>query len=107
MAEQHEHDEGYTGPAVLVVDGEEIAVEVLLDARHEPVDGRLHWSGRVRAHPRLTALLGTRGGEAEIRTPGHASVGTLSEPDLWDRFRIAGVGAPPFPLDAPPPPESD
>lgn len=102
-----EHDEGYRGPATLVVDGEEIRVEVLLDARHEPYDGRLHWSGRVRAHQRLTELLGTRGADAEIRTPGHTAVGTLSEPDVWDRFRIAGTGRPPFGLDDPPPPETD
>ena len=65
------------------------------------------WSGRVAAHPRLTALLGSRGGTAEVRTPGHAAVGTLSEPDVWDRFRITGTGRPPFALDGPPPPETD
>lgn len=101
------HEEGYRGPATLLVAGEELAVEVLLDARHEPFDGRLHWSGRVRAHRRLGELLGSRGGEAELRTPGHAATATLSEPDPWDRFRITGVGAPPFALDGPPPPESD
>ena len=101
------NDEGYRGPATLVVGGETLDVEVLLDARHEPFDGRLHWSGRVRAHPRLTELLGSRGGEVELRTPGHAAIGTLSESDPWDRFRITGTGAPPFPLDGPPPPESD
>ena len=102
-----EHDEGYRGPATLVVAGEELAVEVLLDARTEPFDGRLRWSGRVRTNHRLTELLGTRGGTAEVRTPGHAATGTLSDPDPWDRFRLAGVGAPPFPLDGPPPPETD
>ncbi|MBC3190226.1 DUF4873 domain-containing protein [Pseudonocardia sp. C8] len=100
-------DEGYRGPATLVVAGETIDVEVLLDARHEPFDGRLHWSGRVRACRRLGELLGTRGGPAEIRTPGHAAVGTLSEPDPWNRFRITGTGPPPFGLDGPPPPETD
>ncbi|ALE74897.1 putative monooxygenase [Pseudonocardia sp. Ae168_Ps1] len=100
-------DEGYRGPAELVVDGETLAVEVLLDARHEPFDGRMHWSGRVLAHPRLTELLGTGGGRAEVRTPGHSAVGALSEPDPWDRFRITGTGPPPFPLDDPPPPASD
>ncbi|MEV1296046.1 DUF4873 domain-containing protein [Pseudonocardia sp. NPDC049635] len=100
-------DGGYRGPATLVVDGEEISVQVLLDARHEPFDGRLHWSGRVLAHQRLTALLGTRGADTEIRTPGHTAVGTLSDPDMWGRFRIAGTGRPPFRLDDPPPPETD
>lgn len=99
-------DEGYRGPATLVVGGRTLDVEVLLDARHEPFDGRLHWSGRVLAHPALGELLGGGGG-AEIRTPGHTAVGTLSDPDPWGRFRIAGTGHPPFPVDGPPPPESD
>lgn len=103
----HDHDEGYRGPATLVLGEETVEVEVLLDARHEPFDGRLHWVGRVAAHPRLTALLGSRGGTAEVRTPGHTAVGTLSEPDVWDRFRITGTGRPPFALDGPPPPETD
>lgn len=107
MPDEHGHDEGYSGPATLLVDGEHLDVEVLLDSRHEPYDGRLHWSGRVRAHRRLTELLGGRSAEAELRTPGHSATGTISEPDLWGRFRIAGAGTPPFPLDAPPPPESD
>ncbi|MEJ8278452.1 DUF4873 domain-containing protein [Pseudonocardia spirodelae] len=102
-----EHDEGYRGPATLDLGSETLDVQVLLDARHEPFDGRLHWSGRVAAHPRLTELLGSRGGTVRVHTPGHTAVGTLSEPDLWDRFRITGTGHPPFALDAPPPPESD
>lgn len=99
-------DEGYRGPATLVAGDRTLEVEVLLDARHEPFDGRMHWSGRVLAHQGLTELIGPRGGRAEIRTPGHTAVGTLSDPDPWNRFRIAGTGHPPFPVDGPPPPES-
>ncbi|MBP2370783.1 DUF4873 domain-containing protein [Pseudonocardia parietis] len=99
-------EEGYRGPATLVVGGRTLDVEVLLDSRHEPFDGRLHWSGRVLAHPALGELLDAGGG-AEIRTPGHTAVGTLSDPDPWGGLRIAGTGHPPFPVDGPPPPESD
>ncbi|MFP5023181.1 DUF4873 domain-containing protein [Pseudonocardia phyllosphaerae] len=105
--EQATDDEGYTGPATLVVAGEEITVEVLLTARNEPFDGRLHWSGRVREHERVTTLLDGGTGTAELRTPGHTATGTLSDPDTWGRYRISGIGRPPFALDEMPPPGSD
>ena len=102
MAEQahdaHEHDGEYDGPATIVVDGEEIAVEVVLGCHHEPFDGKLHWAGRVKAEPRLAALVGT-GATVEVRTDGHAAPGRLGDPDLWDRYRLTGVGRPPFALD--------
>ncbi|MGH8965562.1 MAG: DUF4873 domain-containing protein, partial [Actinomycetes bacterium] len=43
-----EHEDGYTGPAVLTVDGQDVPVHAQLDTRHEPHDGRLHRFGRVR-----------------------------------------------------------
>ncbi|GAA4993461.1 DUF4873 domain-containing protein [Pseudonocardia tropica] len=103
MSGDHDHDEGCRGPATLVLDGATVDVEVLLDARHGPFDRRPHRSGRVAAHPRLTALLGGLGGTVEVRTPGHAAVGTLSEPHVGDRFRITGTGGPPSAPDGPPP----
>jgi len=94
----HEHDGGYDGPATIVVDGTEVTVEVRLGCHHEPFDGKLHWTGRVRAEPRLTALVGT-GADVEVHTDGHAAPGRLGDPDLWDRYRLTGVGRPPFALD--------
>ena len=41
--------DGYAGPATLTVDGRAVPVHAVLDARHEPQDGRLHWFGRLRA----------------------------------------------------------
>ena len=60
-----DHD-GYRGPATLTVDGREVPVRAILDARHEPQDGRLHWFGRValdgeahgRGDRRAVALVG-------------------------------------------------
>jgi hypothetical protein len=92
------HDGEYDGPATIVVDGTEIAVEVRLGCHHEPFDGRLHWAGLVKAEPRLSALVGT-GADVEVRTDGHAATGRLGDPDLWDRYRLTGVGRPPFALD--------
>lgn len=97
MAE-HEHDGGYDGPATIVVDGTEIAVEVRLGCQHEPFDGRLHWAGRVKAEPRLAALAGT-GADVEVRTDGYAATGRLADPDMWDRYRLTGTGRPPFAID--------
>lgn len=94
----HEHGGGYDGPATIVVDGTEIAVEVRLGCHHEPFDGRLHWAGRVKAEPRLAALAGT-GADVEVRTEAHTAPARIGDRDLWDRYRLTGVGRPPFPLD--------
>lgn len=106
MAEPDE--EGYSGPATVVLDGgEEIPVAVRLECRHEPFDGRVHWSGRVLAQPRLTEMLGNDGADVEVRTGTHAAPGRLAEPDMWGRYRLTGTGHPPFPMDEPPAPETD
>ncbi len=103
-----EHDdEGYSGPATVVLDGEQIEVEVRLECRHEPFDGKVHWSGRVLGNARLTELLGDGGAEVELRTGRHSAPGRLSEPDMWQRYRATGVGHPPFAMDEPPEPEDD
>lgn len=105
--EDHE-DEGYAGPALVVFDdGEEVTVEVRLECRHEPFDGRVHWSGRAAVAQRLTERLGNGTAAVLLRTGTHAAPGTLAEPDMWGRYRITGVGHPPFSMDAPPEPESD
>jgi Domain of unknown function (DUF4873) len=95
-------DDGYSGPATLVLDGAELDVNVVLRGHFEPIDGRYHWYGRLRADPRLDELLGTHSRPAVLRTPGGEAAGTLSDPDPWHRYRIAGISRPPFPLpDAP------
>ncbi len=99
-------DEGYTGPAVLTVDGRDVPVTVRLDARHEPQDGRLHWFGRMSladgtAEPALLAAL-TGGGELELSTGGGRSAARIGDQDPWGRYRVTGVGRPPYTLDDPP-----
>jgi hypothetical protein len=91
-----DHDGGYTGPAVLTVDGRDLPVHARLDARHEPHDGRLHWFGRVRP-----ACGDLPGGPVELRTDAGRAAGRLGEADPWGRYRITGVGTPPFRLDEP------
>jgi hypothetical protein len=106
MAEEHEeHDEGYAGPATLTVDGRDVPVQVVLDARHEPHDGRLHWFGRVvlgGADPELVAALTAATSRVELRTDGGRAQARIGDVDPWGRYRVTGVGRPPFRVDEPP-----
>ena len=95
------HDEdGYRGPASLVLAGSEdtveFDVEVRLVGHVEPLDGRYRWYGRVAVHPGLDAHLGGKKAVASVTTPVGAAVGELSDVDPWGRWRLAGVSTPPF-----------
>ena len=105
---EHEHDdEGYGGPATLTVAGTPVEVRVRVEVRTEPHDGRLHWFGRVDRNEELSALLGGRATDVLVVTPRGRAEGRIGDVDLWDRYRLTGVGTPPFPLDEPPAPETD
>lgn len=100
-----EHDEGYRGPATLTVDGRDVPVRVVLDARHEPQDGRLHWFGRITleraAEPALLTALTSSTSRLELSTEGGRSEARIGDLDPWGRYRVTGVGRPPFTLDEP------
>jgi hypothetical protein len=91
-------DEGYRGPATLVVEGAEFAVRVDLRGHFQPIDGRYRWYGRVEAHEELTAALGGKKRPAEVRTRHGSATGELSDPDPWQRYRVMGTSRPPFPV---------
>jgi hypothetical protein len=96
---EHEHDEeGYEGPATLIVDESELDVSVVLRGYFEPIDGFYHWYGRIQTNDELSALLGGKNKAAVLRTTGGEAVGQLSYPDTWGRYRIAGTSRPPFPV---------
>lgn len=95
-------EDGYTGPATLVVDSTEFQVRVELRGHFEPIDGYYRWYGRVTRHEALDELLGGRKHRAEIRTPDGAARGELSDPDPWGRYRILGTSTPPFRLPTAP-----
>jgi hypothetical protein len=102
-----DHDEGYRGPATLSVDGRDLPVQVVLDARHEPQDGRLHWFGRAvldaEADPEAHRALTTATSRIELRVGDERrAAARIGDVDPWGRYRVTGVGAPPFPLDDPP-----
>jgi Domain of unknown function (DUF4873) len=89
-------DDGYTGPATLLVDERELAVEVDLRGHFQPIDGRYHWYGRLRANPELAELVGGRKRTAVLRTDEGEATGEVSDPDPWQRYRITGTSKPPF-----------
>lgn len=92
-----DHEDGYCGPAVLSVGGRDLPVQVLLDARHEPQDGRLHWFGRMTLESE--PVPGMTSGRVELSTTtGRAEV-KVGEVDPWGRYRVTGVGLPPFTWD--------
>ncbi|AXX28152.1 DUF4873 domain-containing protein [Actinosynnema pretiosum subsp. pretiosum] len=93
---QTEDHEGYSGPAVLVLGGHEVRVEVDLRGFFQPIDGRYHWYGRIAADPRVTGLVEAGARTADLRTPAGSATGSLGDPDPWGRYRVAGTGAPPF-----------
>lgn len=99
MSDQSDHDDGYTGPATLHVDGTALPVHAQLDARHEPHDGRLHWFGRVR--PDGDAVIPAGAAAVELATAAGRAAARLGDRDPWGRYRVTGVGRPPYALDDP------
>ena len=93
---EFDDEDGYTGPATLILDEREVPVEVELRGHFQPIDGRYRWYGRVRPNAELSELLGGRKRAAQLRTPHGQAQGELSDPDPWDRYRIMGASTPPF-----------
>ncbi|CAM4093549.1 DUF4873 domain-containing protein [Kibdelosporangium persicum] len=92
-----DHDEeGYTGPATLLVQDRELAVEVELRGYFQPIDGYYRWYGRIKANTELSALAGGKKTAVKVRTPQGEAAAELSDPDPWNRYRIMGTSRPPF-----------
>lgn len=102
------HADGYRGPATLVHGDVTVACDVVLTGGFEPIAGRYKWYGRASgsdvnadsqagsgASPGLGDL--PRKG-VRLRTPHGDAETTVSDEDLWGRWRLQGFGAPPFPL---------
>lgn len=100
LEDEQRHDEhDYLGPAVVFTADTEVTVNVVLRGNFQPIDGRFHWYGRVEADGKLDELTAGRRVEVVLRTPHGDAVATLSDPDPWSRYRVTGLGRPPFPLD--------
>ena len=92
----HEPGEEYVGPAQLIADDDdELEVEIQLRGHVEPIDGRFHWYGRIATNDEVTARHRS-GATVAVRTPHGVAAGRISDIDPWGRFRVTGLGAPPF-----------
>ena len=92
----HEPGEEYSGPAQLISGQDEaLEVEVQLRGHVEPIDGRFHWYGRIAPNDEVAARHQS-GSTVAVRTPHGVAAGRISDVDPWGRFRVAGLGAPPF-----------
>jgi len=100
-------DDGYDGPAELLVGDTALAVSVKLRGHFDPISGSYNWYGRVAASPQVAALVESGTRRVVLRTP-HAEVPTsLSDVDPWGRPRVEGFGAAPFEVLATLPPGQD
>lgn len=97
---EHDDFDGYRGPAVLELPDQELEVQVKLTGAFQPIDGRFHWQGRVAADEALVGAVRS-GGTVTIRIGDHRAEAKLNDVDPWGRFRIAGLGRPPYDLDEP------
>lgn len=97
VADEHDEDE-YRGPAVVFTAEQEVHVDVVLRGHFQPIDGRYHWYGRVAAAEGVDRIAAGRKAQVVLRTPKGEAAGTLSDPDPWNRYRITGVGRPPYPV---------
>jgi Domain of unknown function (DUF4873) len=88
----------YDGPAEMRVDDVDHAVRVRLTGHLDPIDGRYHWRGMVYELAPDTTL--------RMPQPVSVSIGNrtakaqLTEVTPWGTHCVAGVGAPPYPLNA-------
>lgn len=90
----------YAGPAVLMLAGSTIAVQLHLSGRFDPLVGDYTWSGRVDPHPDLAALVDRGGRDVTLRTgDGHEATASVGDLNPWGGYRISGHGRPPYPVE--------
>jgi hypothetical protein len=89
-------DDGYEGPAELLVDGTAVAVTVRLAGHFDPITGSYNWYGRVSASDEVAALVSSGAKSVVLRTPHGSAQTTLSDVDPWGRPRVQGFGRAPF-----------
>jgi hypothetical protein len=87
----------YDGPATVRIGEDERTVRVRLAGRIDPIDGRYHWQGTV-----FDELLGdTRLPRQVTMSVGrHQAQARIVERPPQGGYSVAGVGAPPFALEA-------
>lgn len=87
--------EEYAGHATLTAGDQRLEVEVTLRSVFQPIDGRLHWYGRIAPSAQLDDQC-TSGSTVSLTTSAGTAEGRINDMDPWGRFRISGLGRPPF-----------
>ncbi|WP_067428724.1 DUF4873 domain-containing protein [Nocardioides jensenii] len=85
----------YDGAARLSTGELRIEVRVTLRSVFEPIDGHLHWYGRIATNQTLTDSC-TSGTSVALTIGTSSATGRITDVDPWGRFRISGTGRPPF-----------
>lgn len=93
---EHGDESDYVGPATLTIDGTTIEVEADLRGHFQPIDGMYRWYGKLRPNDALDAAVGRRRATGTLRTSGGEAEATVSDRDLWGRYRVEGRNRPPF-----------
>lgn len=98
MSESEIPEDGYSGQACLVIGEARFDVRVELRGHFEPIDGRYHWYGRIASNQPLDDRLSGAKAAGVLETTHGSSPCEVSEPDLWQRYRLTGTSTPPFPV---------
>lgn len=101
MTDEPEFD-GYRGEVELGGGGRSVRVGAQLRGALEPISGSYRWYGRLDADPAVTELAASRARNLTLTTPYGSVTSTLTDVDPWGRYRVGGVGAPPFPVSRTP-----
>ncbi len=91
------HDDIYEGPATLTIGDNSEPIRVQLTGRIEPIDGQYHWQGMILDDV-TTDLKQSR--SVTVTVGDRSSKGRITELTSQGRHSIAGVGQPPFPVNA-------
>jgi len=97
-----EPDEGYRGMVRLSGGGTTVRVAAELRGGFEPITGDYRWYGRLGADPAVAELAASRARDLTLTTPYGSVTTTLTDADPWGRYRVGGVGVPPFPVSTAP-----
>jgi Domain of unknown function (DUF4873) len=88
-------EETYEGPATLTTTDTSAQVRVLLAGHIEPIDGQYHWQGTVFDQLPMELV---RARTVTLTVGEHSAPARITEETPQGTHSIAGVGAPPYPL---------
>ena len=87
----------YDGPANMRVDDVDHPVRVRLTGHLDPIDGKYHWRGMVFDYaPQATPKMPK---PVAVTIDDCTAEAQLTEVTPWGTHAVAGVGAPPYPLE--------